>query len=136
MLRKILGKAPGELIVDIVAAAVKKIRNRPKAVARRAAKAAKRKREKMASWYAEHGHPLDEVSEDFNVPTDEVSMDAVKGAFRSKLVWLGVVQVAYGLFQLWANGELSPETAGPVVSGALTIMLRAITTSSLADKAK
>jgi hypothetical protein len=117
---------PAEFLVDIVAAAVKKIRNRPKAVARRAQKAAKRSA-KQAS---------DEVSEEFNQPVEDVSMDAVVGAFKSKLVWLGFMQVVYGIFQLWATGDLSPETAGPVVSGALTIVLRAITTGSLAEKAK
>lgn len=38
----LLGLLNGELLVDIAAAAVKKIRNRPKAVARRAAKAARK----------------------------------------------------------------------------------------------
>jgi hypothetical protein len=110
---------PGEILVDIAAAAVKKIRNRPKAVARRAAK--------KAAKEAAGGEFLTD---------DEVPMDAVVGAFKSKLVWLGFMQVVYGIFQLWATGDLSPETAGPVVSGALTIVLRAITTGSLAEKAK
>ena len=39
---KLLKLINGELLVDIAAAAVKKIRNRPKAVARRAAKAARK----------------------------------------------------------------------------------------------
>jgi hypothetical protein len=53
----------GAFVVDVAASIVKKIRNRPKAVARRAAKAAQR---------AERRGELDEVAEDFNIPTDEV----------------------------------------------------------------
>jgi hypothetical protein len=61
---------PGTLLVDIAAAAVKKIRNRPGAVARRAAKAARKK----AKW--QDDHPADEIAEIFNTPPDEVSMNA------------------------------------------------------------
>lgn len=119
----------GSFVVDVAAAAVKKIRNRPKAVARREARAARKN--------ARRGEqPPDEVAEDFN-STDEVStMNAgsLKGAAKSKLMWLGFVQVAYGLFELWANGALTADSAGPVITGALTMVLRAITTESLADK--
>jgi hypothetical protein len=80
-------------------------------------------------------HP-DEIVEDFNSQPDEVSMDAVKGALRSRLIWLGVAQVVYGLVQLWADGMLTIESAGPVLGGAVTIWLRAVTKDSLADKAK
>ena len=116
----------GKFVVEIGAEIAKRIRNRPKAVARRAQKAAKRSAKNAA----------DEVSEDFNSPADEVPMKALYGAAKSKLMWLGVAQVLYGLFELWANGTLSAESAGPVISGALTMVLRAITTGSLADKAK
>jgi hypothetical protein len=93
-----------------------------------------RKRRAMRSWIEEHGQPIDEIAEDFN--SEEVAMSPVwKGAARSKLVWLGVAQVLYGLFELWATGSLTVESAGPVISGGLTIWLRAITTQSLADKA-
>jgi hypothetical protein len=95
-----------------------------------------RKRRKMASWLEEHGQPMDEIAEDFNSPTDEVVMgDAWKGAAKSKLVWLGIAQVLYGLFELWVNGTLTVESAGPIISGGITVWLRAITTQSLADKA-
>jgi hypothetical protein len=72
---------------------------------------------------------------ELGIPEEGVmDLSAVKGAAKSKLVWLGVAQVAYGLFQLWVTGTLSPESAGPVVSGALTVVLRALTNESLANK--
>lgn len=98
--------------------------------------AARRKRKAMQSWTEEHGGPPDEILEEFNSPEEGMTMDSLKGAAKSKLVWLGVVQVLYGLFELWANGNLSADSAGPVISGALTIVLRAVTTQPLADKAK
>jgi hypothetical protein len=90
---------------------------------------------RIAKRKARASRPLDEVPESFNVQPDEVSMDAVKGALRSRLIWLGLAQVAYGLVQLWADGMLTVESAGPVLGGAVTIWLRAVTTGSLADKA-
>jgi hypothetical protein len=95
-----------------------------------------RTKRKMRSWHEEHGGPPDEILEDFNSQPDEVSMDAVKGALRSRLIWLGLAQVVYGLVQLWADGMLTIESAGPVLGGAVTIWLRAVTKDSLADKAK
>lgn len=115
----------GEFVVDIAAAAVKKIRNRPKAVARRAAKKA-----------ARGERPADEGTAEFFQPDEEVSMDAIKGALVSKLVWLGIVQILYGLFEAWTSGTLNAESVSTAISGVLTIVLRAVTTSSLADKAK
>ena len=91
----------------------------------------KRKLAKTA-WATHH---LDEVAEPFNSTDEDVSMDALKGALKSKLIWLGVAQVVYGLVQLWANGMLTIDSAGPVVSGALTMILRAATKESLAEKA-
>lgn len=93
-----------------------------------------RTRRKMRSWYAEHGRPVDEVLEDFH-PVDEVSMDAVKGALKSKLVWLGLVQLAYSLFETWANGGLNAEAVSTAIAGAMTIVFRAVTSKPLADKA-
>lgn len=107
----------GSFVVDVAAAAVKKIRNRPRAVARRARKAAQQ-----------------ELLLEVPKPEEVISMDAIKGGLKSKLVWLGLVQVAYGLFQLWATGALSVESAGPVVSGAFTMIFRAMTTQSLSAK--
>lgn len=63
-----------------------------------------------------------------------VAMDAIKGGLKSKLVWLGIAQLAYSIFELWANGGLNAESASTAVSGALTIILRAVTTQSLAEK--
>jgi hypothetical protein len=59
---------------------------------------------------------------------------AIKGAASSKLIWLGVAQLAYSLFELWINGTLSPETAAPAVTGLLTIVFRAMTGNTLAEK--
>jgi hypothetical protein len=92
-----------------------------------------RKRRAMKSW---EGHHLDAAPESFNVQPDEVPMDAIKGALRSRLIWLGLAQVVYGLVQLWADGMLTIESAGPVLGGAVTIWLRAVTTESLSDKSK
>lgn len=82
------------------------------------------------------GQPVDEVAEDFNSPREDVSMDSLKGALKSKLIWFGLAQAAYGIIQLWATGTLTVESVGPVLSGAITVWLRAVTTGSLADKAK
>lgn len=71
----------------------------------------------------------------FNLEDDEMG-DAIKGAVKSKLVWLGLAQLAYSLFELWANGGLNAESASTAVAGALTILFRSLTTGSLADKAK
>lgn len=96
----------------------------------------RRTRKAMQSWHDEHGGLPDEIVEDFHSqPDEDISMDTLKGAAKSKLVWLGVAQVAYGLFQLWATGMLTAESAGPVVAGALTVVFRAVTSKSLADKA-
>ena len=94
-----------------------------------------RTKRKMRSWHEEHGGPPDEVAEPFNSTDEDVSMDALKGALKSKLIWLGLAQVVYGLVQLWATGMLTIESAGPVVSGAVTMILRAVTKESLAEKA-
>lgn len=62
-------------------------------------------------------------------------MNAMKGALRSRLVWLGLAQIAYGIFNMWATGlAITPESVGPVISGAATVILRALTTGSLASK--
>lgn len=65
-----LKKLGPALLVEFAFAVFQKIRNRPKAVARRARKAASKAPKRAA----------DEVAEDFNVPTDEVSMSKVKEA--------------------------------------------------------
>jgi hypothetical protein len=94
------------------------------------------KRNRKANKAEKRDQPPDATIEDFNSQPDEVSMDAVKGALRSRLIWLGLAQVVYGLVQLWADGMLTIESAGPVLGGAVTIWLRAVTKDSLADKAK
>jgi hypothetical protein len=63
-------------------------------------------------------------------------MNALKGAAKSKLVWLGLAQIAYSIFELWAQGTLSPQSAATAVSGGLTILFRAVTTQSLDEKGK
>jgi hypothetical protein len=63
------------------------------------------------------------------------TMNAMKGAMKSRLVWLGLAQIAYGVFNMWATGQaITPESVGPVISGAATVILRALTTGSLAEK--
>lgn len=93
-----------------------------------------RKRRKLESWTDEHGGPPDEILEEFNSLPDEVSMGALKGAVKSKLMWLGLAQVLYGLIQLWANGMLTIESAGPVLGGVLTMWFRAVTDKPLSAK--
>jgi hypothetical protein len=114
---------PGGFAFGFIAEGIKRLR-------------ARRKRKRMQSWAEEHDGPPDEILEEFNSQPDEVSMDALKGAVKSKLMWLGLAQVLYGLVQLWANGMLTVESAGPVLGGVLTMWFRAVTTDSLADKAK
>ena len=69
-------------------------------------------------------------------PVEQVKMDSIKGALMSKLVWLGIVQIGYGLFEAWSSGTLNAESVSTAISGVLTIVFRAVTTNSLADKAK
>ena len=97
----------------------------PKFAARREIKRALRKAEREA---AGGEFFTDEEGNDMN-------MDAIKGGLKSKLVWLGIVQLAYSIFKLWANDGLNAESASTAISGALTIVLRAVTTTSLAEKA-
>lgn len=68
-------------------------------------------------------------------PTSEVQdVDALKGAFVSKTVWLGLMQLLASGFMSWSNGTLTLESAVPLVSGVLTIVARAVTDKSLAAK--
>lgn len=66
-------------------------------------------------------------------------MDVLKGAMKSKTVWLGVLVAALSALQAHLNGAgVTPEQlgiAGPIL-GALIVWLRSMTASSLADKAK
>lgn len=68
-------------------------------------------------------------------PVDEVNdMNAIKGAVTSKLIWLGLAQLVWSGFQSYLAGTLTPDAAATLVSGALTIIFRAMTTQSLAAK--
>src|SRR5438045_3266142 len=63
------------------------------------------------------------------------TMNALKGALKSRLVWLGLAQIAYGLFNMWATGQaITPDSIGPLLTGAATVWLRALTTGTLASK--
>jgi hypothetical protein len=94
-----------------------------------------RNRRKMRSWVQEHGGPPDEIDESFfSDDAQEGDMDTLKGALKSKLVWLGVAQALYGLFELWTNGALTAESAGPILAGVLTVVLRAVTDKPLSAK--
>lgn len=64
-------------------------------------------------------------------------MDTVKGAMKSKTVWLGVLVAALSAFQAGlGDAGLSPEQLGVVgpLLGVVIVWLRAITNSSLLDK--
>lgn len=61
-------------------------------------------------------------------------MDTLKGAAKSKLIWLGLGQVVWGLVQLWAHDGLTWDSAMPVIGGGATIVFRAMTDESLASK--
>jgi hypothetical protein len=61
-------------------------------------------------------------------------MDILLGALKSKTVYLGLVEALYGLFELWSSGAISTESAGPILAGVLTIILRAVTTQPLSAK--
>lgn len=56
-------------------------------------------------------------------------------ALKSKLVLLGLGQIGYSIFELWAQGGVID---GDVIQGALlgvaTIVLRAVTTKPLNEK--
>jgi hypothetical protein len=57
------------------------------------------------------------------------------GAFSSKTVWFGVVTEIWGIAQVFmAGGDFSVEAIVTMVSGAIIVVLRAVTTSPLADK--
>lgn len=91
-----------DFVVELAAAAVKKIRNRPKAVARRAAKAAKR---------AKRDGPLPDDSGEFLDSDQEVSagMSGLK-------TYTGLVVTAIGLVLGWlgvgdADGSLAAQIA-------------------------
>lgn len=62
-------------------------------------------------------------------------MNTLLGALKSKTVLLGVIEALYGLFELWSSGAISNESAGPIIAGVLTIILRAVTTQPLSAKA-
>lgn len=61
-------------------------------------------------------------------------MDAIVGALKSKLVWLGLLQIGYSLFEAYTAGGLNAEAVSTAISGALTIIFRATTSQSLAAK--
>jgi hypothetical protein len=87
---------PGELLVDIAAAAVKKIRNRPKAVARRAAKRAR-----------------DEVAEDFN------STDEGPEMLQGKLTYSMQAGMAIVFVGQLLGVDITQESAASIVGLAL-----------------
>lgn len=62
-------------------------------------------------------------------------MNSLLGAFKSKTVWAGVATAVAGqlfpVVDVWVAAN--PSTASALV-GALMVILRAVTTSSLSDK--
>jgi hypothetical protein len=64
-------------------------------------------------------------------------METLKGAVKSKTVWLGVLVAALSALQSGLNGVgITPEQLGVVgpLLGVVIVWLRSITTGSLADK--
>jgi hypothetical protein len=62
-------------------------------------------------------------------------MNSLFGAFKSKTVWAGVATAVAGQLFPVVDGWVAsnPSTASALV-GALMVVLRALTTTSLADK--
>ncbi len=95
--------SPGSLLVDIAAAAIKRIRNRPKAVARRAAKAARNaKRERQP----------DEAAGEFFQPDEETTMGPllleILGSFaRTGLPWATAMLDPLGIHVTGDNPTLT-----------------------------
>lgn len=73
---------------------------------------------------------------EFLVPTeeDEEMGDSIIGALKSKLVWLGIVQLVWSAAQSYMAGTFTAEAAATTVSGVLTIVFRAMTNKPLAEK--
>jgi len=62
-------------------------------------------------------------------------MDSLKGALLSKLVWLGVGEIVWGLAQVYlGGGVLTTESLTAAALGVITIIFRAVTDRPLADK--
>ena len=78
----------------------------------------------------------EEEYEILNTTQEDTQMGSLKGALMSKLVWLGLVQIGYSLFETWSSGGLNAEVVSTAISGVLTIIFRAMTDKSLADKSK
>lgn len=99
---------PGSLLVDIAAAAIKKIRNRPKAVARRARKSAR----KAAA------NPPDEIDEPFFQTDKETPM------LNGYKTYLGIAAALLGVVLGWLGiGETEASTLASQIVGALDQVL-------------
>jgi sulfur transfer protein SufE len=49
-------------------------------------------------------------------------------------VWLGVIQLVAGFSTAYVNDSLTAESSAALISGFLTIVFRAVTGESLAEK--
>jgi len=106
---RLLKLIDGELLVDIAAAAVAKIRNRPKAVARRAAKAARKARR--------NGPLPDDPGESFD--TDEPG-----GSMNGYKTYSGIVVALIGVVLGWLGvGDTEAGTLASQIGGALDQVL-------------
>ena len=66
---------------------------------------------------------------------EENGMDSIKGALLSKLVWLGIGQIVWGLAQIYlSGGTFEPGAVTTAVLGIVTILFRAVTNKPLTEK--
>lgn len=105
--------SPGSFAFDFLARAIQKRRE----------KRQRRKRERDAAG----GEFLPDDKE------DDMG-EQFFGALKSKTVWLGIAQILYSLFEAYSNGGLNAEAVTTAISGTLTVIFRARTSESLADK--
>ena len=102
------------------------------------------KENRAAKQTAKNGalHTQDVEQEAINgaeLPAEQVAAvlkvaSVVRGSATSKLVWLGVIQLVAGFSTAYVNDSLTAESSAALISGFLTIVFRAVTGESLAEK--
>lgn len=65
----------------------------------------------------------------------ELTMDTIMQSLKSKTVWFGIATEVWGLVQVFlADGTFTTEAFVSLVSGAIIVVLRAVTTKPLSHK--